>query len=59
MQPRGKPLSIFIGLSDEGLAVPGGSFLTHDNQWMIDPLEEFNRTQTFDILNTITRTAAQ
>jgi len=56
---RGKPLSIFIGLSDEGLAVPGGSFLRPDNQWMVDPLEEFNRTQNFDILNTITRTVVK
>jgi radical SAM enzyme (TIGR01210 family) len=53
---RGKHLSIFIGLSDEGLAVPGGSFLRPGNQWMIDPLEEFNRTQNFDILNAIMRT---
>ncbi|BBO92208.1 hypothetical protein [Desulfosarcina ovata] len=52
---RGKPLSIFIGLSDEGLAVPGGSFLRPENQWMVDPMEEFNRTQNFDILETITR----
>lgn len=50
---RDTNISIFIGLSDEGLAIPGGSFLRPENQWMIDPLEEFNRTQNFDILGTI------
>lgn len=46
-------LSIFIGLSDEGLAVPGGSFLRPASQWMIDPLEKFNRTQDFSILRAV------
>jgi radical SAM enzyme (TIGR01210 family) len=50
---RDKNISIFIGLSDEGLAIPGGSFLRPENQWMIAPLEEFNRTQNFDILVTL------
>lgn len=43
-------LSLFIGLSDEGLALPGGSFLNSVNQWMVDPMEKFNRTQDFTIL---------
>lgn len=46
-------LSLFIGLSDEGLALPGGSFLRPDNQWMIEPLERFNRTQDFALLEEI------
>lgn len=50
---RDKNLTIFIGLSDEGLALPGGSFLRPDNQWMIEPLEKFNRTQDFAILDEI------
>jgi radical SAM enzyme (TIGR01210 family) len=45
-----KNLSIFIGLSDEGLAVPGGSFLRPENQWMIEPLELFSRTQDYSVL---------
>lgn len=53
MTAKGKNLSIFIGLSDEGLALPGGSFLRPDNQWMIEPLEKFNRTQDFALLETI------
>jgi radical SAM enzyme (TIGR01210 family) len=47
---KNKHLSLFIGLSDEGLALPGGSFLTTANQWMVDPLEKFNQTQDFTIL---------
>ena len=50
---RDKGLSIFIGLSDEGLALPGGSFLRSDNQWMMEPLERFNRTQDFTILDAV------
>jgi radical SAM enzyme (TIGR01210 family) len=53
LSAKGKDLSIFIGLSDEGLALPGGSFLRPDNQWMIEPLEKFNRTQDFAILEAI------
>jgi hypothetical protein len=46
-------LRIFIGLSDEGLALPEGSFLNSDNKWMIEPIEQFNRTQDFSILDNI------
>ena len=50
---RGKPVSIFIGLSDEGLAVQGGSFLLQDNQVLVDQLELFNRSHDFNILDEI------
>lgn len=50
---RDKNVSIFIGLSDEGLALPGGSFLTPENEYLIKPLEEFNRTQKYQILERI------
>ncbi len=52
---RDEKLTIFIGLSDEGLALPGGSFLKPDNEWMIEPLERFNRTQNFSILDDVIR----
>jgi radical SAM enzyme (TIGR01210 family) len=55
LQARDKNISIFIGLSDEGLALPAGSFLRPDNQWMIEPLEQFNRTQDFTLLEKISR----
>jgi radical SAM enzyme (TIGR01210 family) len=53
MAARNKDLSIYIGLSDEGLAVPGGSFLQPANRWMIEPLEKFNRTQDFSVLQAV------
>ncbi len=47
---RDKALSVFIGLSDEGLAVEGGSFLRPaDAQW-VQRLEQFNRTQDYAFL---------
>jgi len=50
---RAKSVSIFIGLSDEGLAVEGGSFLLEDNQALVDKLERFNRSHNFNILDEI------
>ena len=49
----GKPSSIFIGLSDEGLAVEGGSFLRQDNLALVERLELFNRTSDYAILDEI------
>jgi len=53
MAAQSTNVSIFIGLSDEGLAVPGGSFLRPDNQWMIEHLEQFNRSQDFATLQAV------
>jgi len=50
---RGKPLSIFIGLNDEGLAVEGGTFLRKGEEGLRRNLERFNRTQDFDLLDEI------
>ena len=50
---RGGPISIFIGLSDEGLAVEGGSFLRKGEDELARELERFNRTQDYDILDKI------
>ncbi len=46
----GKSVSIFVGLNDEGLAVPGGSFLREDDEVLREALEDFNRTQDYDAL---------
>lgn len=46
----GKGLSIFVGLSDEGLAVEGGSFRRAGDEELAGVLEEFNRTQNFSLL---------
>ncbi len=50
---RGKNITVFIGLSDEGQAVPGGSFIRPGDDLRIRNLELFNRTQNFDILDQI------
>ena len=50
---KNKGLSIFIGLSDEGLAVDGGSFIVPGSEGLVACLEEFNRSQDFSILEGI------
>jgi radical SAM enzyme (TIGR01210 family) len=48
---RDKPISIFIGLNTEGLALEGGSFIRDGEDDLVAQLEEFNRTQDYDILD--------
>ena len=50
---RGRRISLFIGLSDEGLAVPGGSFNRPGSEKLAVRLEQFNRTQDYSILDAI------
>lgn len=50
---QNKGISLFIGLSDEGLAVEGGSFLRADSRALVEILEDFNRTQDFSILDRV------
>jgi radical SAM enzyme (TIGR01210 family) len=50
---RNRPLSVFIGLSDEGRAVEGGSFLRDGDGVLVKQLEAFNRTQDFGILDVV------
>jgi len=45
-----KNISIFVGLNDEGLAVPGGSFIREGDKALQEKLAEFNRTQNYDLL---------
>ena len=47
---RGKGISIFVGLYDEGLAIPGGSFIRKGDEETIRKLAHFNKTQDFRIL---------
>lgn len=53
---RGKRLSVFIGLNDEGLAVQGGSFIRSGDESLLAALEQFNITQDYDILDAICST---
>ena len=55
MHAKGKNVSIFIGLFDEDLAVPGGSFIREGDEEVIEKLELFNKTQNFDILEDLLR----
>lgn len=53
LKAKDENITIFIGLSDEGLALPGGSFLTPAAEPLLEPLEAFNRTQDYSILETL------
>lgn len=48
---KGRGIPIFIGLNDEGLAVPGGSFIRPGDEHLIKRLEAFNRTQNYEDLD--------
>jgi radical SAM enzyme (TIGR01210 family) len=50
---KGKSVSVFVGLYDEGLAVEGGSFIRPGEQDIAERLELFNRTQDFAVLDGI------
>jgi radical SAM enzyme (TIGR01210 family) len=45
-----KKISLFVGLNDEGLAVPGGSFIRGGDQELLDKLHNFNQSGDFSIL---------
>jgi radical SAM enzyme (TIGR01210 family) len=47
---KGKSVSIFVGLYDEGLAVPGGSFLRPGDDPLVSALDAFNQTQDYTAL---------
>jgi len=53
MHAKGKSISIFVGLYDEGLAVEGGSFIRPGDEEIVNHLEEFNKTQDFSILSKV------
>ena len=50
---RNKNITIFLGLSDEGLACEGGSFIRPGDQSIVEKMEQFNQTQDYDILKKI------
>ena len=51
---KGKGVSVFVGLSDEGLAVEGGSFRRAGDDALVAELERFNQTQDYGILDAVT-----
>jgi radical SAM enzyme (TIGR01210 family) len=50
---RHTPISLFIGLNDEGLAIAGGSFVRSGDEPLVETLEQFNRTQDYGLLDAI------
>lgn len=54
---EGKNVPVFIGLSDEGLSCPGGSAIRENDEIIVSKLEEFNRTQDFNILRSLVASA--
>ncbi len=59
LHAEGKPISVFLGLSDEGLACEGGSFIRPGEQALVAKLEGFNRTQDYALLRNISAASAQ
>lgn len=53
LHAEGKPISVFLGLSDEQLACSGGSFLRPGEEQLVALLEQFNRTQDFDLVRNV------
>jgi len=49
---EGKPITLYVGLSDEDLACEGGSFVRPGDEALIAALERFNRSQDFAGLKT-------
>jgi len=50
---RDQPISVFIGLNSEGLAIQGGDPVREGDGLLVEQLEQFNREQDFDILDRI------
>lgn len=47
----GHRVTLYVGLNDEGLAIPGGSFLKPGCEESLARLKRFNRTQDFSALD--------
>lgn len=47
---KGKAISMYVGLNDEGLAVPGGSFIREEDEPIRQRLLNFNHTGDYSLL---------
>ena len=50
LHAEGQPISLFVGLSDEGLACKGGTFIRPGDEPLLAALEAFNRSHDFAAL---------
>lgn len=57
LHAKGTQVPVYIGLYDEGLATPGGSFIREGDAETVPQLERFNVTQDFSILERISAAA--
>ncbi len=53
LHAKEKNISMFIGLSDEGLAVKGGSFIQSGDEEIIEKLIFFNKTNDYSIIENL------
>lgn len=53
LESEGRAVSVFVGLSDEGLTVEGGSFLRAGDEPRVELLEAFNRTGDYDLVRRV------
>ena len=53
LHAKDKSVTVYVGLSDEGLAVPNGSFIRAGEEELVEKLELFNRSQDYRILEEI------
>lgn len=52
----GEPISVYLGLYDEGLAVEGGSFLRPGDEAARKTLEQFNSSQDYSLVKIVAQT---
>jgi radical SAM enzyme (TIGR01210 family) len=50
LHAENKNISVFVGLNDEGLAVPGGGVIREGDEKLVALLEEFNHTRNYNLL---------
>jgi hypothetical protein len=50
---EGANVKVFVGLFDEGLAVPGGGFIRPGDEPLAKALDEFNKTGDFGLLKAV------
>jgi radical SAM enzyme (TIGR01210 family) len=53
LHAKKKRITVFVGLFDEGLAVPGGSFIREGEENIVRKLHWFNKTQDFRTLREV------
>jgi len=50
LHAKGKPITVYLGISDEGLAVPGGSFIREGDEERLELCSKYNTTYDYSFL---------